>query len=228
MSNYKLIAMRGWTNSLKNSATKPMNKLTLPIQAGKKYIQRDGKMTTPTESSHGDLLLIDGITHIFSSTGKSNNIDYINYTHDLVADYIEQVAVTGHIHAASMLLYAQDAAETDKPWERWEFDDTQGRVPFIDLNGHPQWNDTSEYQRKPPAPVFININGYQVPEPMRVAPAIGTKYWTPRLQGSNTYASSWDAYTVDLDRLDNGLCHSTPEAAILHSEALLSFTKVKV
>ena len=26
-----------------------------------------------------------------------------------------------HIHADNMLLYAQDAQETDKPWERWEW-----------------------------------------------------------------------------------------------------------
>lgn len=27
---------------------------------------------------------------------------------------------TPHTHAHNMLLYAQDAAETDRPWERWE------------------------------------------------------------------------------------------------------------
>ena len=28
--------------------------------------------------------------------------------------------MTAHKHAALMLQYAQDAAETDKPWKRWE------------------------------------------------------------------------------------------------------------
>ena len=29
--------------------------------------------------------------------------------------------MTKHIHAELMALYAQDAMETDKPWERWEY-----------------------------------------------------------------------------------------------------------
>ena len=28
--------------------------------------------------------------------------------------------MTAHKHAALMLQYAQDAMETDRPWERWE------------------------------------------------------------------------------------------------------------
>ena len=42
-----------------------------------------------------------------------------------------------HPHAASMLLYAQDAAETDKPWECWEF---KGSDPgFTNCLKHPEW-----------------------------------------------------------------------------------------
>ncbi len=28
--------------------------------------------------------------------------------------------MTGHVHAASMELYAQDAKETEAPWGRWQ------------------------------------------------------------------------------------------------------------
>ena len=58
-----------------------------------------------------------------------------------------------HPHAASMLLYAQDAAETDKPWERWEFKSDMG---FHMCLKHPEWNEHFEYRRKPRT---ITING---------------------------------------------------------------------
>ena len=40
-----------------------------------------------------------------------------------------------HPHAASMKLYAEDAAETDKPWERWEAGTQVG--PWLKLSRNP-------------------------------------------------------------------------------------------
>ena len=61
-----------------------------------------------------------------------------------------------HPHAENMRLYAEDAAETDKPWERWE-----GRSPVIDwipLTGNPPWNEVAEYRRKPkPLEMWANL-----------------------------------------------------------------------
>ena len=34
--------------------------------------------------------------------------------------------MTKHIHADLMMEYAKDAMETDKPWERWEYNDGSG------------------------------------------------------------------------------------------------------
>ena len=53
-----------------------------------------------------------------------------------------------HPHAELMALYAKDAAETDKPWERWEWFD-----PFLNqwssLNSFPSWAPRIKYRRKP-------------------------------------------------------------------------------
>lgn len=53
-----------------------------------------------------------------------------------------------HVHAELMAQYAQDALETDKPWERWEFkrliDDF-----WHDCVEHPAWTINFDYRRKP-------------------------------------------------------------------------------
>lgn len=51
-----------------------------------------------------------------------------------------------HPHAKAMMEYAEDAAETDKPWERWEL--TGGSV-FVACNVHPNWDVAYRYRRKP-------------------------------------------------------------------------------
>ena len=212
-----------------------MNKLTLPIEAGKKYIQRNGKVTTPVPSAHSDMVLIHNEQHLyeqhlFKKNGRASNNTSNLFPHDLVSDYVEQVqpkapAVTGHVHAASMVLYAQDALEVDNPWERWEYKN-ETRTVFEPIIRHPAWTILSEYRRKPPAPVFININGFQVPEPMRATPVKGSEYWYVELTTS-VISSRWDGYKADDIRLNKGLCHTTKEAAQLHSNAILSFTESK-
>ena len=62
----------------------------------------------------------------------------------------------GHIHAAAMAEYAKDAAETDKPWERWEFCHMRGE--YQSLHSHPEWVEDNKYRRKPQV---ILINGHQ-------------------------------------------------------------------
>ena len=53
-----------------------------------------------------------------------------------------------HRHAELMALYAQDALETDRPWERWEFRPKSRWLPFL-LGDHPLWEEECEYRRKP-------------------------------------------------------------------------------
>lgn len=50
-----------------------------------------------------------------------------------------------HPHAELMLEYAKDAMETDKPWERWEFNNGAWNCLFK----HPSWAEEIEYRRKP-------------------------------------------------------------------------------
>lgn len=75
-------------------------------------------------------------------------------------------------------------------------------------------------------PRTININGHEVPEPLRVAPADGVEYWIAHLGAENISPSNfWDGNRVDNTWLARGICHATKEAAELHARALLSFTK---
>ncbi len=52
-----------------------------------------------------------------------------------------------HPHADKMLQYAQDAQETDTPWERWE---VKGEYTprWYQCSSHPQWSVNREYRRK--------------------------------------------------------------------------------
>jgi len=68
-----------------------------------------------------------------------------------------------HKHAENMLAYAQDAMETDKPWERWEwFNEYDQEWETLALNL--KWGLNDQYRRKPRT---SNINGFDVPEPVR-------------------------------------------------------------
>ena len=123
-----------------------------------------------------------------------------------------------HPHAASMLLYAQDAAETDKPWERWEF---KGRDNgFNGCLKHPEWHEHYEYRRKPKT---ITINGIEVPEPIREAPKVGEQFFFVDLSlPTLTTYHPWEDDAYDRAWLKKGLIHSTKEAALAHAKALLA------
>lgn len=55
-----------------------------------------------------------------------------------------------HIHAELMMQYAQDAMETDKPWERWEFYGSlsEGWMS-VEAAISPVWWPDVQYRRKP-------------------------------------------------------------------------------
>jgi hypothetical protein len=52
-----------------------------------------------------------------------------------------------HPHAELMLQYAKDAAETDKPWERWEVLGTDGHWKPLPMTA--LWTEDRQYRRKP-------------------------------------------------------------------------------
>lgn len=53
-----------------------------------------------------------------------------------------------HKHFRHMADYAQDAAETDKPWERWEMSGGN-ESKWRQNKTHPTWAENLEYRRKP-------------------------------------------------------------------------------
>lgn len=122
-----------------------------------------------------------------------------------------------HPHAESMFLYAQDALETDKPWERWECKDAvEG---WYSLTDHPMWGLYLIYRRKPKT---ILVNGIEVPEPVRKPLKEAETYWlavptNPR----RALQTVWSDDEDDKLFLSRGLVHLTKEAAVLHAEAML-------
>ncbi len=126
----------------------------------------------------------------------------------------------GHPHAASMLLYAQDAAETDKPWERWELRWLESRRPeWYTLNSSPGWALTHEYRRKPKT---IRIGNVDVPEPYKGPLKPGQRYWITNILLSGIYPVIYSnnfPQVVEMQR--RGIVHLTEEAAVLHAKALI-------
>ena len=131
--------------------------------------------------------------------------------------------MTAHKHAALMLQYAQDAMETDKPWERWEYNIPKEGVavwyPFITT--HPAWLPEGEYRRKPRTLTYT----VTIPEPMREAPEIGTVYWLAELDFVEAFASrfEWKGDMADMLWLKRGLCFATREDAIAAAKAMMPF-----
>ena len=72
------------------------------------------------------------------------------------------------------------------------------------------------------APKTIRIGHRDVPEPMRVAPAVGTTYWRVHFFCQELFLLHfWQNDTADNRFLKFGLCHLTEAAAREHAEALI-------
>ena len=71
----------------------------------------------------------------------------------------------------------------------------------------------------------ININGFEVPEPERVAPKEGTPVFIPAFDEDLFSEYTYLHAGISYDFLKHGVLHLTKEAAIAHANALLSFTK---
>lgn len=122
-----------------------------------------------------------------------------------------------HIHADLMLQYAQDAMETDKPWERWElFDDG-----WYGLTNHPVWHFNTKYRRKPKMLSVTLANGEVVswPEPVKELRS-GDNYWYIGASG-RAHFDSYQICNTENKIIRMGVAHLTREAAEQHSEALL-------
>ena len=125
--------------------------------------------------------------------------------------------MTAHKHAALMLQYAKDAAETDKPWERWEFN-TDGDT-WIELIKNPSWLEDRKYRRKPQV---IKVGRHEFPKPIHERPRKGDVYWYVDMrQGEHCVCSTyWHHYDEDYGRLNKYVCHLTEAAAQTHADVL--------
>lgn len=120
-----------------------------------------------------------------------------------------------HIHAESMLQYAQDAMETDKPSLRWQYNLGAGWISYC--GGSPSWETDYQYRRKPQT---VTISGFEVPAPLKAfkaeyyyveSPACRELYWEAKKGDSK----------LDSCRLERGIAHSTKEGAIASCKARL-------
>jgi len=128
--------------------------------------------------------------------------------------------MAGHVHAALMAEYAEVAKTNDKPWEEFEYlSISNGR--WYDMPECDSFDVEYKYRRKTHT---ININGFEVPEPLRVAPGVGEKYFSVAMRSASAYEYMWLGDDTDLKEFKLGMVHKTREAAELHAKALLSFT----
>ena len=124
--------------------------------------------------------------------------------------------MTAHKHAALMAQYAQDAAETDKPWERWEVA-TSGNE-WVSLPENPIWSEYFEYRRKPRTLTYT----VTIPEPLRNAPESQQSYFMASTE-LRSYFNEFRWYGAPQDErlLRRGLCFATKEDAIAAAKAML-------
>ncbi|WP_315540006.1 hypothetical protein [Eikenella corrodens] len=135
--------------------------------------------------------------------------------------------MAAHKHAALMLQYAQDAAETDSPWERWEYSDTATlnqhgekiRDDWFDCRDNPDWCPDVQYRRKPQV---IRVGRHEFPKPIAFTPPKDTIYWITRLRPEGYTASDliWGDDKVDFDLLKSCVVHLSREAAQAHADVL--------
>ena len=83
----------------------------------------------------------------------------------------------------------------------------------------PGWHSSINYRLKPKT---ININGFEVPEPIYTRPDVEFVYQPDVCCGSVIKYST--KYVPD-NSFEIGSCHLTEEAAQIHLDALMSFTK---
>ena len=121
-------------------------------------------------------------------------------------------------HAALMLQYAKDWAETDEPWKRWEV--TSHRNEWVVLCGHPYWNEKHEYRRKPRTMTYT----ITLPEPLREAPEVGEDYYVAALYAESfCIEHEWSGCVTDIRFLKRGMCFTTKEDAIAAAKAMMPF-----
>lgn len=204
-------------------------KLTLPLEVGKKYIRRDGKVVTVREPFPGKIgsCVYVGVENTAEKdtrgtlhAWKDSGLIYTkqsHHLHDIVADYIEPA--TAHPYAEAMMEYAKDAATMTEPWKNWEIRYNQRNdTDWRNCVDHPAWNTGYQYRRKQPKVV---INGTECTAGVK-DPVFDELYYVASLTRSEYYLTL--RYTgAHKSYAERGLVHRTKEDAIAMAKAMLNF-----
>lgn len=130
-----------------------------------------------------------------------------------------------HVHYKEMMQYAEDAAISETPWDNWEYACTGQADNWRPTTGAPSWSHHNIYRRKPKT---IKVNGFDVPEPCKVALDNDKRYYFPAFQNSDLCDwYDWEGDNNDYYMLSVGIVHLTPEAAIIHAKAMLGIDPYK-
>ena len=126
-----------------------------------------------------------------------------------------------HKHAELMMQYAQDAMETDKPWELWEYSHSSSNG-WRNLDEMPSWLIGNDYRRKPKMLSVTLASGEVVswPEPHRTELEYGDSYFYFVPTHGDIVLKKWDRAPWDISTLSNGYIHLTKEDAEQHAAAL--------
>lgn len=126
--------------------------------------------------------------------------------------------MTAHKHAENMRLYAQDAAETDRPWERWEWLDNANNT-WCPCSHTPIWEGNAKYRRKPQV---IRVGRHEFPKPIAFTPPKDTIYWVVGLKAKGYIADDliWSDDKLDFYLLKSCVVHLSREAAQAHADVL--------
>lgn len=125
-----------------------------------------------------------------------------------------------HKHAESMLKYAQDAMEFDKPWERWDVYNSVIGV-WVKCGSHPTWDVDFEYRQRDS---IINIGQYEFPAPYKGNMKQDQQYYIVCLaahgKGFDAMPGVWNNTHIERNALASGLIHISLEAANQHANVL--------
>lgn len=120
----------------------------------------------------------------------------------------------GHVHAELMAQYAEDAKETDRPWERWQVELIAHVSGYITCECNPSWEPEHVYRRKP---TQVRVAG-EVFDDVLLSEPIGSEH-VYVITSTNNIKGLPDRQ-VALSLFKEGRVHTTYEGALRHLEAL--------
>lgn len=128
--------------------------------------------------------------------------------------------MTGNRHAALAAKYAEQMKNEAEPWRHWSYTVNGDWVRCVTT---PSWRSDFDYRDDNDIPKTIRIGEYDVPEPLREAPAVGTEVWVSDFYG-NRLCFTWAGLMHERKWIKWGLLQRTEEAAELHARALIEIS----